>query len=148
MGRNIDSTSRLDHLLYHVPDMNSERIDPAQPLLDPRALLEQTGSRLREVLIDLASRLRPFPAFMNMVSLQAIELEPFPGASAELGCVVVLPGGEISELDLRLLPGIEGVRDVDTVEGLTELDLAAEDYITYAASAIRLIYLELGNRSR
>ncbi|PKB72719.1 MAG: hypothetical protein BZY75_05720 [SAR202 cluster bacterium Io17-Chloro-G7] len=128
--------------------MNSERIYPAQPPLDSQALLEQTASRLREVLIDLASRLRPFPAFMNMVSLQAMELEPLPGAPADLGCVVVLPGGEISELDLRLLPGIEGVRDVDTVEDLTELDLTVEDYIIYASSAIRLIYLELGKRSR
>ena len=134
--------------MYHVPAMPSESVDTGQPTLDPRALLDQTSARLREVLTDLASRLRPFPAFMDMVSLQAIELEPLPGASADLGCVVVLPGGEICELDLRLLPGIEGVRDVDIVEELTELELAAEDYITYASSAIRLIYRELEKRGR
>ena len=128
--------------------MPSESSVPDPPTPDTRALLEQTAARLREVLTDLASRLRPFPAFMNMVSLQAIELDPLPGASADLGCVVVIPGGEICELDLRLLPGIEGVRDVDTVEELTELELAAEDYITYASLAIRSIYQELEKRGR
>ena len=128
--------------------MPSESIDTGQPAPEPHALLEQTAARLREVLTDLASRLRPFPAFMNMVSLQAIELDSVPGASADLGCVVVLPGGEICELDLKLLPGIEGVRDVDTVEELTELELAAEDYITYASSAIRLIYRKLDKGAR
>ena len=140
--------SCLDFLMYHVPAMPSESLDPDQPALDPHALLEQTAARLREVLTDLASRLRPFPAFMNMVSLQAIELDPLPGTSADLGCVVVLPGGEICELDLRLLPGIEGVRDVDTVEELNEIELATEDYITYASWAIRLIYRELEKRGR
>ena len=85
---------------------------------------------------------------MNMVSLQAIEREPLPGASADLGCVVVLPEGEICELDLQLMPGVEGVRDVDTVEQLNELELAAEDYITYATQAIRLIYRELEKPDR
>lgn len=128
-------------LMYHVPAMASENTVP-----DPRAMLEQTAVQLREVLADLASRLRPFPSFMNMVSLQAIELEPVPGASADMGCVVVLPEGEICELDLQLMPGVEGVRDVDTVEELTELELAAEDYITYASAAIRQIFVELEKR--
>ena len=134
-------------MMYHVPAMPSERIDPHQTP-EPRVLLEQTAARLREVLTELASRLRPFPAFMNMVSLQAIELDPLPGASADLGCVVVLPGGEICELDLKLQPGIEGIRDVDTVEDLTELELAVEDYISYASSAIRLIYRQLDKGDR
>ena len=134
--------------MYHVPAMPSESVNPAQPTTDPRVLLEQTAAQLREVLTELAARLRPFPAFMNMVSLQAIELEPFPGASADTGCVVVLPGGDICELDLKLLPGIEGVRDVDTVEELTEVDLVVEDYLFYASAAIRLIYRELENQGR
>ena len=132
--------------MYHVPAMTSESNIPSRSSTDPRDLLEQTAVQLREVLADLASRLRPFPAFMNMVSLQAIELDPLPGASAELGCVVVLPEGEICELDLQLMPGVEGVRDVDTVEEMTELELAVEDYIGYASAAIRLIYRELEKR--
>ena len=131
---------------YYDPVMTVN--DPSQvpSNKDAEALLQQTAVHLRDVLTDLASRLRPFPAFMNMVSLQAIELEPLPGASAEVGCVVVLPEGEICELDLQLMPGIEGVRDVDTVEDLTELPLAVEDYITYASAAIRLIFREIEKR--
>ncbi len=132
--------------------MSSESVSQSQPSpnphLSPKALLEHAAADLRQVLMDLASQLRPFPAFMNMVSLQAMELEPLPGASADLGCVVVLPEGEICELDLQLMPGVEGVRDVDTVEELTELELSAEDYITYASQAIRLIYRELEKPSR
>ena len=110
------------------------------------ALVEQTASQLRDVLADLASRLRPFPAFLNMVSLQAVELDPLPGAAEDLGCVVVLPGGEICKLDLKVLPGIGGVRDIDSVEELTELELEPWDYITYAAAAIRLLHMELRRR--
>lgn len=110
------------------------------------AVLAQTASNLRELLADLVSRLRPFPAFLNMVSVQAIELEPAPGAPQDRGCVVVLPGGEICELDLMALPGIEGIQDIDSVEEIRELDLAPEEYILYAASAIRLVYQELVRR--
>ena len=46
-----------------------------------------------------------------------------------------------------MLPGIGGVRDIDSVEELTELDLAPWDYITYAAAAIRLLHMELRRRS-
>ena len=120
---------------------NSESTRPAAEVV-----LAQTASHLREVLGGLASRLRPFPAFLNMVSVQAIELEPLPGTPQDRGCVVVLPGGEICELDLMALPGIEGVRDIDSVEEIKELDVVPEEYILYAASAIRLVYQELVRR--
>ena len=120
---------------------NSESTRPAAEVV-----LAQTASHLREVLAGLASRLRPFPAFLNMVSVQAIELEPLPGAPQDRGCVVLLPGGEICELDLMALPGIEGVRDIDSVEEIKELDVVSEEYILYAASAIRLVYQELVRR--
>jgi hypothetical protein len=110
------------------------------------ALVEETAARLRDLLAGLASRLRPFPAFLNMVSVQAVELDPPPGAPKDQGCVVVLPGGEICELDLKALPGIEGIRDIDPVEETTELELPPEEYIFYAAAAIRLLYQELRRR--
>ena len=128
--------------------MTLEKSGQNQPPLSADALIEQTASHLRGVLADLASRLRPFPPFLNMVSLQAVELDPMPGGPEDLGCVVVLPGGEICELDLKVLPGIGGVRDIDSVEELTELDLASWDYITYAAAAIRLLHLELRRRGQ
>ena len=132
-------------------EANPERNPPQagnreQPESSAQEAVEQAASYLRELLAGLASRLRPFPAFLGMVSLQAIELDPLPDPPDDLGCVVVLPGGEICQLDLKVLPGIEGVQDIDPVEEFTELDLTPEDYIIYAASAVRLIYRELRRR--
>ena len=126
--------------------MTSMDANPQHSQQEAMTLMEETVYQLRELLTDLASRLRPFPAFLNMVSVQAIELEPLPGASQDQGCVVVLPGGEICELDLMTLPGIQGIREVDQVEQLRELELPPEEYIVYAASAIRLLYQELRRR--
>ena len=91
----------------------------------------------------MAQNLRPFPAFLNMASVQAVELEPPLSPTADHGCVVVLPGGEICEMDLSLMPGIQGIMDIDQVERFTELELPDEEYIVYAATAIRLLSQEL-----
>lgn len=101
-------------------------------------------------MVELASRLRPFPAFFGMSTLQAIELE-LPSGSGfqpppELGCVVVLADGEISELDLKMIPGPDGPNDIDQVERFTELDLPPEQYIAYATVAVRLLQAEIDRR--
>ena len=111
-----------------------------------RALVEETAVRLREAVARLATQLRPFPAFLNMTSVQAIELEPPAGDIAEWGCVVVLPDGEICELELEVIPGPYGPPDVEQIEKYTPLDLAAEDYIHFAAAALRLMSRELLRR--
>ena len=126
--------------------MTSRDVNPRQPQPAAITLIEETASQLKGLLADLASRLRPFPAFLDMVSVQAIELEPLSGAPQERGCVVVLPDGEICELDLMALPGIQGISDIDQVEQLSELELPPEEYVVYAASAIRLLYQELRRR--
>ena len=84
------------------------------------------ANQLRVTVADLASKLQPFPAFLGMSTLQAIELELPPGAGFQLpsglGCVVVLPNGEISELDLRLIPGAVGPAEVDHVGEISRAD--------------------------
>ena len=110
------------------------------------AALEEAGARLREVLAELASRLRPFPAFLNMTSLQAVELDPPLRPTADRGCVVVLPDGEICQLDLSVMPGIQGIMDIDQVEEFRELELPREEYIVYAVTAIRVLAEELARR--
>ena len=127
--------------------MSFRDVNPQQPQPAAITLVEEAALQLRGLVADLASRLRPFPAFLNMVSVQAIELEPLPGAPQDRGCVVVLPDGEICELDLMALPGIQGIRDIDQVEQLRELELPPEEYVVYAASAIRLLYQELRRKS-
>ena len=109
-------------------------------------LLEQTVDCLNKVLVELAGRLQPFPSFMGMTSLQALELEPPPESRSEWGCVVVLPDGEICELELEVIPGPVGPTDVDQVDRYRPLELPAEEYIHFAASAVRLMVRELSRR--
>ena len=112
------------------------------------ATLEETASRLRETLAELASRLRPFPSFLNMVSVQAVELEPPLQPTADLGCVVVCPDGEICELEVVGIPGVAGVSDVEQIEQFKPLELTVEEYIVYATTAIRALADELRRRGQ
>jgi len=120
------------------------------PHPSPEEHARETAERLRVVVAGLATQLRPFPPFLGMSTLQAIELELPPGSGfqppPELGCVVVLPDGEISELDLKNIPGPYGPADVDQVEQFTELDLPSEQYIDYATVAVRLLQEEMKRR--
>ena len=112
----------------------------------PQEMLELAASQLLEAVVELAGRLRPFPAFMGMTSLQAIELEPPPDSRNEWGCVVVLPDGEICELELEVIPGPAGPTDVDQVDRYKPLELSASDYIHFAAAALRAMGRELERR--
>ena len=114
--------------------------------LSPEELLELAASQLREAVAELAGQLRPFPAFMGMTSLQAIELEPPPDSRNDWGCVVVLPDGEICELELEIIPGPAGPTDVDQVDRYRALELSSSDYIHFAAAALRLMARELERR--
>ena len=101
----------------------------------PRELLEQIAAQLGEAVAELAVQLRPFPAFLGMISVQAVELEPPPDSAAQWGCVVALPDGEICELELEVIPGPASPADVDQVEKYRPLELSPEDYIHFAAAA-------------
>lgn len=109
-------------------------------------LLEITAAQLGEAVAELAAQLRPFPAFMGMTSLQAIELEPPAESRNAWGCVVVLPDGEICELELEVIPGPVGPTDVDQVDRFRPLDLSPTDYIHFATEALRLMARELSRR--
>ncbi len=118
--------------------------------LSPEEHSRETAERLRAAVAELAAQLRPFPGFFGMSTIQAIELE-LPAGSGfqpppDLGCVVVLPDGEISELDLRNIPGPDGPADVDQVEEFTGLDLPPEQYIAYATVAVQLLQAEIERR--
>ena len=130
--------------------------EPSASNLTPQASPEDharaTADRLRATVAELASQLRPFPGFFGMSTLQAIELELPSGSgiqpTPELGCVVILQDGEISELDLMNIAGPDGPDDVDQVERFTELDLPANQYIAYATVAVRLLQAEIERRGR
>ena len=105
--------------------------------------LGETARQLGEILAELAGRLRPFPAFLGMVSVQAVELEPPMTPTRDLGCVVVDPEGRICQLDIRELAGIAGLTEADQVEEFQELELSDAEFILYAATAIQLLTGEL-----
>ena len=126
--------------------MHPKQDEKEDILVAAESVLRDAAARLRELLAELAQSLRPFPAFLNMDSLQAVELEPPFAPTADHGCAVVLPEGEICEMDLSVMPGIQGIMDIDQVERFTELELPDEEYIVYAATAIRLLSQELRRR--
>ena len=113
---------------------------------EAEATLLEAAARLRDLVTQGALDLRPFPAFMNMVSLQAIELQPPFRGLADRGCVVVLSNGQICQLDLKVIPGTPGLSDVDQIEEFLELDLPTEEYILYATEAIRVLVREMDRR--
>ncbi|MCH2519591.1 MAG: hypothetical protein MK210_15560 [Dehalococcoidia bacterium] len=126
--------------------MNPKQDGKEDILVAAESTLREAAARLRELLAELAQKLQPFPAFLNMASVQAVELEPSFAPTADHGCVVVLPEGEICEMHLSVMPGIQGIMDIDQVERFTELELPDEEYIVYAATAIRLLSQELRRR--
>ena len=122
---------------YHIPDMANDFTGKSPEALEEAAasVLEEAAARLHSILAELASRVQPFPGFMGMTSLQAIELDPAVGPDGDRGCVVVLPSGEICGLDLTVISGAGIESHVDYVEQFIELDLSPEDYIRYAVAA-------------
>ena len=123
-----------------------------QKPLEPWALkavvdeaLQRAASQIRDVLKEMSPRLQPFPAFMGMTSIQAIEVEPQGLRSHDRGCVVVCPDGELYELSLQTIPGPPGVSDADQVEGLERLELPPEEYVTYGYAAVKVIAERLEN---
>ena len=124
--------------------------DSASSHTSPGDHARETAGRLRATVAELASQLRPFPPFLGMSTLQAIELE-LPSGSGfdpppERGCVVVLPDGEIAELDLMTIRGPDGPTAIDQVEEFRELNLTPEQYIAYATVAVQLLQAESARR--
>jgi hypothetical protein len=98
------------------------------------------SASLREKLKTVARRLTPFPSFLSMVWLQAVEVElPLQTAPVSNGCIVVCPDGELYELILRLIPGPDIVGDPEPNDELLPLDLPPEDYHAYAQAAIDVL---------
>ena len=106
--------------------------------------LSQLAGELRQVLAEKARRVRTFPAFLGMATIQAIELELDVPVPVGRGCVVVTPEGAICSLDLVGILGAEGAVGEEFVEELTELQLPAEEYVIYARAAIKLLDEAMG----
>ena len=108
--------------------------------------LWQAASGLEAIVSNLCSRLQPFPAFLGMTTIQAIELDPMSAPLPDLGCVVLTPDGVIAELDVTAIPGVVGVLEVDQVEEFTPLDLPVQARLIYLTEAIRVLASEIARR--
>ena len=108
--------------------------------------LWQTAALLEATVADLCGRLQPFPAFLGMTTIQAIELDPYPVPLPDLGGVVLTPDGTIAELDVAAIPGIVGVLEVDQVEEFRPLDLPVQAHLVYLTEAIRVLASEIARR--
>ena len=113
---------------------------------DAQIALAEAGQRLETLLAELASRLRPFPSFLGMTSVQAVEVESPLAAERDLGCVVVDPEGRLCRFDIRAISGIAGIAESDQVEEFQPLDLSSLEYVSYASAAIQALAEELRRR--
>ncbi len=110
-------------------------------------ILEESIAKLEASLAELCGRLDPFPAFLGMATIQAVELEPPLAPKTDRGCVVVTPDATIAELDVTAIPGVLGVLEVDQVEEFKPLDdLSAEEYLIYLVAAVRTLSDEARRR--
>ena len=90
------------------------------------------------LLIELATFLHPFPGFLGMDSIQAVELDPgkrFP----DRGCLVVTDEGLIKELSLDLIPGPTFLGGVDSKETFREVDIKGQEKDFYLGMAIQIL---------
>ena len=90
------------------------------------------------LLIELATFLNPFPGFLGMDSIQAVELDPgkrFP----DRGCLVVTDEGLIKELSLDLIPGPTFLGGVDSKETFKDVYIEGEEKEFYLGSAIQIL---------
>ena len=91
-----------------------------------------------KLLIELAAALEPFPGFLGMDSIHAIELDPdmrFP----DRGCLVVTDEGLIEELSLDLIPGPTFLGGVDSKETFREVDIEGQEKDFYLGRAIQIL---------
>lgn len=114
--RNIENN--IEELLQNVENSSNLNLD------DRVALLNR-----------LAFSLRPFPGFIGMSTIQAIELDPKSGFP-DRGCVVVTETGDIKELELTLLPGPSAIGGFDHNNSVKDLDLSLEEREWYVDRGI------------
>ena len=111
-------------------------IDPLVKRAVADAVMERAAIELNKLLVEIAAALEPFPDFMGLTSIQAVEIEPSGVSNPENGCVVVCPDGALRELVLRMIPGPFDMGGVEQTDEMAELDLPPGEYVAYAHAAV------------
>ena len=116
--------------------MNDAQVDPMIKRAIADAVMQRASIELNKLLVELAAALDPFPNFMGVSAIQAVEVEPSGNSNPDNGCVVVCPDGELRELVLRMIPGPFDMGGVEQTEEMAELDVPAGEYVAYAYAAV------------
>ena len=116
--------------------MSEEFIDPLIKRAVADAVMERASIELNRLLVELAAALDPFPNFMGVSTIQAIEVEPTGVTNPDNGCVVICPDGKLRELVLRMIPGPFDMGGVEQTDEMAELDLPPGEYVAYAYAAV------------
>ncbi len=118
--------------------MTQQDTDPLIQQAIADATVQRAASELRATLQRLTSALQPFPQFLGMPTIQALEIDPSGVADPERGCIVLCPDGELYELVLRAIPGTPDLGGgLDHTEEYNDPNLSPGDYVAYAHTAIR-----------
>ena len=116
--------------------MNDAQVDPLIKRAVADAVMQRASIELNKLLVELAAALDPFPNFMGVSTIQAVEVEPSGVSNPDNGCVVVCPDGELRELVLRMIPGPFDMGGVEQTDEMAELDVPAGEYVAYAYAAV------------
>ena len=115
-------------------------------LLQESEEIEKAGlTSRRNLLHRLAHALAPFPGFVGMSTIQAVELDPMVGAP-DRGCMVVSPAGDLRELVIDLLPGPAVLGGVDHNDSMREIELSEEELVWYTNQGISILSTLLRER--
>ena len=113
-------------------------MDPSKFRSETDSVLEECAKKLELVSEKVANSLSVFPGFLNMETVQAIEIEPFKDGP-DRGCVVICPDGHLYEFVLEILSGPDSVGGYQHSDNLKELDLSNIEKIVYLERGIQLM---------
>ena len=113
-------------------------MDPLKFRSETDSVLEECAKKLELVSEKVANSLSVFPGFLNMETVQAIEIEPYMDGP-DRGCVVVCPDGHLYEFVLEILSGPDSVGGYQHSDNLKELDLSNIEKIVYLERGIQLM---------
>ena len=113
-------------------------MDPSKFRSETDSVLEGCARNLESLSEKVANSLSVFPGFLNMETVQAIEIEPFKDGP-DRGCVVICPDGHLYEFVLEILSGPDSVGGYQHSDNLKELDLSNIEKIVYLERGIQLM---------
>ena len=113
-------------------------MDPSKFRSETDSVLEGCARNLELVSEKVANSLSVFPGFLNMETVQAIEIEHFK-EGPDRGWVVNCPDGHLYEFVLEILSGPDSVGGYQHSDNLKELDLSNIEKIVYLERGIQLM---------